>query len=206
LRGNLIVGVMEDVVAWLVNSSRGVVNLDLRGNPGYNESYHKEIICGLLRNIKELKSDPRAFKSAIQRGWISKELMNYKVVSKTIAKPEIKSKEKVEYKKPIKVMTKIKQVITLKKSASSPKLNEEDRVQCIRSISCYGDFGYKKNEDCKRCGKYFKELMESESRYIGLVMEVKQLRNQLHMSSLRHFENKKINAVTIYVINRLIEK
>ena len=186
---------MKDVVAWLVNTSRGVVNLDLRGNPGYNESYHKEIVCGLLRNIKELKSDSRAFKSAIQRGWISKELTNYKVVSKTVVKPEVKIKEKTEYKKPIQVTKRVKQVITLKKSASSPKLNEEDKVECIRSISCYGDFGSKKNEDCKKCTKYFKELMESESRCISLAMEAKQLRNQLHMPSLRHLERKDINTV-----------
>ena len=71
---------MKDVVSWMASSAKNVINLDLRGNPGYTGEVHQYITTILLRNIKTLlKSDKAEFKEALDKGWINKELLELKI-------------------------------------------------------------------------------------------------------------------------------
>ena len=178
----------------------GPIYFDLRGNIGYNYEYHKKVINEIFKNIKEFKLHEKGFKRAVNRGWITQELIQYREynesVELTYPKPIIIRHKKIESRKEEvkdnhqhqdKIPKFVKRTLILKKSASSPKLGDDSEIdQDVMSLSCYADFGYKGGKECDGCAIYFKEFMESESRCIAFAMEIKRLQRQV---SIKDYKN-----------------
>ena len=92
-----------NLIDW-VESARNVLNLNLKGNPGYTDVIHKRLIKGLRRNIKRVKVDKNKLKKMIKKKLITKELLaqcdnndieEYKTqtLQKKMHKKKIKKKE-----------------------------------------------------------------------------------------------------------------
>lgn len=63
-----------NLVGW-IRSARNVLNLDLRGNPGYSQPVHKQLMRELIRNIRRSKRDKAELRKMVRKGFVSKELV-----------------------------------------------------------------------------------------------------------------------------------
>ena len=63
-----------NLIDW-AESARNVLNLNLKGNPGYTDAIHKRLIKGLRRNIKRVKADKNKGKKKIKNKNIKKKIL-----------------------------------------------------------------------------------------------------------------------------------
>ena len=66
----------------MLRENEGLVNLDLRGNPGYSSMLHKSLVLNLLKNIDGLKKVPDKFIYSMEQNWINRNLLEINIPHK----------------------------------------------------------------------------------------------------------------------------
>ena len=125
---------IQDLLGWL-ETSRNVINLDLRENPGYNASTHKRVIQTLARNIKKLKGDRASLKRMLRKKWISEELLSCytngdecEPSPETVPKKTPKKKSKKKDLKNVQAQKGIEKVVLVKADTDRPS-NPHEKPQ-----------------------------------------------------------------------------
>eukprot|EP00826_Nyctotherus_ovalis_P059233 TRINITY_DN8218_c0_g1_i1.p1 TRINITY_DN8218_c0_g1~~TRINITY_DN8218_c0_g1_i1.p1 ORF type:complete len:396 (+),score=107.71 TRINITY_DN8218_c0_g1_i1:407-1594(+) len=203
LSGNCVkVNGVIDLMGW-IHSARNVLNLDLRGNPGYSEAVHKQLMRELVRNIRRSKRDKAELRKMVRKGFVSKELVAICECAEVEDHKQSSSQKKLHKKKTKKRehrnghlrKTATEEIKIMKETpAEKPTHTTQTKkgikialAEDYKSISCTDDIVPRAGSSsltpvempCRMCMKYFKELMQSESRSIALIMENRALKRQM---------------------------